>query len=413
MKGKQMAGFPPRDQALKDFYQAWTTEELVELVPLAEAAGRICAVRLCSRQELPPYRVAACDGIAVSASSFEGGFPDTRGWRPGREYQRADTGDDFADCYDLVIPIEEVRFCPDGSLELSRDIPAKTGWNVRPAGDMLKRGELLLEEGLPIRPADLASLAMGGIAMVPVRRRPVAAFIPTGNELVPAGIRPGRGQNVDTNSVMAGQMLAEFGAEPLIFPIVPDEPEALREALSAALAAADLVIINGGSALGDEDFNFRLLGQGGKLIHHYIAAAPGRPMALAVMEGKPVINLPGPTMAAFFGLDWCVRAVVSRMLRLPVPRRQRVYCLLENGLRTNPHMAILCPMRVTKTPRGDYRAHYLSFFELSTPFCLAANGMYISEIGESMLEPGQRISVELLRGEEYAETEGENEGGEN
>ncbi|MCD7906388.1 MAG: molybdopterin molybdenumtransferase MoeA, partial [Clostridium sp.] len=79
----------------------------------------------------------------------------------------------------------------------------------------------------------------------------------------------------------------------------------------------------------------------------------------------------------------------------------------------NPHMAILCPMRVTKTLQVEYHAHYMYFFELSTPFCLAANGMYISEIGESMLEPGQRISVELLRGEEYAETEGANEGGEN
>lgn len=405
MNGKQMEGFPTREQALLDFFAAWTPGEQEELVPLDRAAGRILARRLCSAGELPVYRISACDGIAVRSADFADGFPDTGTWREGDAYERADTGDDFSDRFDAVVPVEEVEFQPDGSVMLSRDVPVAPGWNVRPAGDYVRRGVLLLEENLRIRPADLASLAMGGIAMVPVRRKPRVAFIPTGSELIPPGMEPGRGDNVDTNSVMAGHMLEEFGAEPVIFPIVRDVPGKLEAALAAALHTADAVIINGGSARGGEDFNFRLLETKGRLIHHYIAAAPGRPMALAVMEGKPVINLPGPAMAAFFGLDWCVKAVVSRFLHIPVPVRRTVDCVLENEVITNPHLAILCPMKITRQQNGTYKARYLSFFQLSIPLCLGANGMYISEIGESAVKPGGVIQVELTRGEEEMEAE--------
>ena len=134
--------------------------------------------------------------------------------------------------------------------------------------------------------------------MVPVRRKPRVAFIPTGSELVPAGVRPLRGQNVDANSLMVKHMLAAYGAEPLMFPIVKDDPQALEEAFAEALAAADLVVINGGSAVGKEDFNVRMIEERGKVIHHYIAAVPGRPMMLAVANGKPVVDLPGPALAA-------------------------------------------------------------------------------------------------------------------
>ena len=187
--------------------------------------------------------------------------------------------------------IEKAAIQPDGSVVLDDDVQVEPGTNVRQAGDTIKAGTPLMKAGLPIRPTDLAALAMGGITLVPVRRKPSVAFIPTGSELVPAGIAPRRGQNVDTNSLMVKHMLIEYDADPLVFPIVHDDEAALERAFAEALAVADAVVVNGGSAVGEEDFNVRMIEARGCVVHHYIAAVPGRPLMMAVADGKPVICL--------------------------------------------------------------------------------------------------------------------------
>ncbi|MDR0648001.1 MAG: molybdopterin molybdotransferase MoeA [Synergistaceae bacterium] len=398
-----MQGFPSAEQALADFFRAWEPKEQVELVPIDEAAWRVTAGTLYSENTLPVARISACDGIAVCSDRFADGAPDISKWRIGTDFVRADTGDDFEDRFDAVIAIEEVDLTEDGGISfISPDVEVEPGSNVRERGDSFWKGDLLIGENLPIRPTDLAALAMGGVTMVPVRKKPRAAFIPTGSELIPPQMRPKRGQNVDTNSLMAKHMLLGMGADPLLFPIVPDAKAELGNALDQALGESDIVIINAGSARGDEDFNARLLEQKGKLIHHYIAAAPGRPLALAVVNGKPVVNLPGPTMAAFFGLDWCVRAIINRYLRIPMPKRQRIQGKLMEDMHSTPHMAILCRMDVVKTANG-YECYPRSFHSESLPLCMGTNAMYVSPIGESARDKGELIEVELLRGEEYLE----------
>ena len=408
MRGRIRGDFPSREKALKDFFAEWEPKIEIEWVSISEALGRVTAKELRAINTLPVYRSSACDGIAVASSRFKKGVPDTSSWRLGREYERADTGDDFRDCYDAIIPIEEVDIAEDTSIQISPDVPVKAGWNVRPKGDTLKSGDFVIKAGMIIRPMDLASFAASGITRIPVRKRPKVAFIPTGNELIPAGIRPKRGQNVDTNSILIETSLMQMGAEPIIFPIIKDDPEALEEALRQAVARADFVILNGGTARGDEDYNFQLLERKGKLIHHYIAAAPGRPMAFAAIEGKPVVNLPGPTIAAYFGLEWCINAVVARCLGIPVPKRPTISCILEKEIQTKSNMAIMCLMKLTKTKNGKYHAYPQVFFEQSLTETLASNGLYISDLGETGRKKGEILEVELLRGEEYIEWEEEN-----
>lgn len=406
MRGKQIEGFVTREQALRDFFAAWEPEQRAEQVPLGQASGRVSAAEVRSVLTLPVYRISACDGIAVSAARFQNEKDRYSGWREGVDFARADTGDDFDDRFDAVIPIEEVDFAADGGIAfISPDLEIEAGANVRPRGSTLREGDLLLEANLPIRPMDLASLAMGGAAMIPVWRKPRVAFIPTGSELVPPGSRPRRGENIDSNSVMVRHMLPEFGAEPLVFPIVPDVPEALERCLREALRQADIVIMNAGTAKGSEDFSARLLGASGRLIHHYIAAAPGRPMALAVVDKKPVINLPGPAMAAFFGMAWCVRASVNRFLNVPNVRRQRIVGRLTEDIRSTPHMATLIRIDARQGADG-YEFQPLSFHRAGLPLCLISNAMYVCEVGECGKSEDDSIEAELLRGAEYLEGRG-------
>ena len=132
----------------------------------------------------------------------------------------------------------------------------------------MREGELLAPKHVPLRPRDLACLHLGGVWDVPVLRKPAVAFIPTGNELVPPRSAVTRGKNVDTNSVLARTSLQLLGAEPLLYPIVPDDRAMLGRTLDDALGRADIVILNGGSSKGGEDHNARLLHDRGKVLCH-------------------------------------------------------------------------------------------------------------------------------------------------
>lgn len=396
---------PSREQALADFFEAWQPSDQqlgIELVPLQHAIGRVTAEPLRSLNTIPVVRASAMDGIAVRSTDFADGMPDTSAWRYGRDYVRADTGDDFPDEFDATIAIENVTINDDESVTLSPKLePVHAGDNVRPAGSAVQEGVLLMKAGLPVRATDLAALAMGGVVMVPVRRKPRVAFIPTGSELVPAGITPRRGQNVDTNSLMVQQMLTEYGAEPVVFPIVYDNPQKLEDAFDRALATCDVVVLNGGSAVGSEDFNVQLMQRRGQVVHHYIAAVPGRPMMLAVCDGKPVIDLPGPTLAAYFGTQWCLQAVVARFLGTPVVQNPTVLATLDDDVRFPPVMAMIARCRVYHASDGQLMVHVFNM-RGELPQCMASNAQYVSPIGQGGLQKGEQIEVELLRSLEYA-----------
>ena len=401
MRGKKMDGFATREQVLTDLFTQWTPGDETELVPLDAAIGRVTARALYSVNTLPVHRTSGCDGIAVKSALFKNGIPDYKTWRDGDEFVRADTGDDFDDDYDAVIMIEEVDLTPDGSIKyMSEDIEVASGTNTTASGRSVASGDRIIDADMPIRPTDLAAIAMGGCRMVPVRKKPKVTFIPTGTELIPPQMSPKRGQNVDTNSLLIRETLRALGAEPIIFPIVPDDNALLEKTLDDALLAADIVVLNGGTARGGEDFNAALLERKGRLLHHYVAAAPGRPMAVGLIAGKPVVNLPGPTIAAFYGADWCLTAIVCRALHLPLPIKERVVCTLTQDMSTSPAMAMLCRMEVKKAADG-YVAEPLSFFTGTMPSCLTSNAMYISPVGESKRRAGDRIEVELLRGREF------------
>lgn len=249
--------------------------------------------------------------------------------------------------------IEHVKLKENGAVELKYPLPmpVKPGSMTRPAGSTIKKGDLILKQGSRIRPTDLAALAMGDYALVPVVKKPVVAMIPTGSELIAPGRGPKRGENIDTNSFMVTAQLKELGADVITFPIIRDEREELAAVLEKALMQADLVVINGGSSKGSEDFNVHLLEEKGQVICHEVAAVPGRPVTLALVGHKPVVNVPGPTLAAYFVTDWCLRAMISRWLGVSGQRR-RITGVLAEPLEKGGPVQILHRMNVVYEADG-------------------------------------------------------------
>lgn len=392
-----MASLPTRAQVLETLFQQWTPADKTERIPVAEALGHVLVHDQFSQVTIPVVRASAMDGVAVSSARFQDGPPDTSNWKLGEDFCRADTGDDFDDRFDAVIPIEQVDLSADGQLTLRTREPVSPGYNVRPRGSMIQAGALLAKKDRQLRPFDLACLAMGGVTEVEVYQAPRVAFLPTGSELVPLGAPVERGRNIDSNSILVQGLLTEMGASPLCCPITPDRPADVAAALDRALEEADVVVINGGSSKGAEDFNARLLEERGSALFHWVAAAPGKPMCVALIHNKPVINLPGPPLAVLYGMDWCIRAIVHRMLHKPLPRRQTIRGTLTETIRAPSDMEILCMMDVKPTS-GGYLVKQKPWRGGSMADALGAGAVYITELGRKERLPGEHLEVTLLRG---------------
>jgi molybdopterin molybdotransferase/putative molybdopterin biosynthesis protein len=419
---------PTRTWVLDALFERWTPAQTSETVALAAAHGRVLARDYVARYDQPVVRASAMDGIGVSSALFAEGIPDTGAWQEGHEYVRADTGDDFPDEYDAVIPIERVSFCDGGGVVL--DLMGGTarnpgsssaqgsspgdnepvvypGLNIRPAGTSVTKGEPLVAANTRLRPLDLAVLAAGGVTEVQVRKRPVVAFIPTGSELVSVGTVPTRGKTIDSNTVLVTGMLQEMGAEAVCLPIVHDDPAALEAALADALNTADVVLINAGSSKGGEDYNAHLLAEMGEVLCHWIAAAPGRPLCAAIAQGKPVLNIPGPPAATYYVMDWCVRALVARALGVPPAKKRTATVTLTADLNVPSHMEILNRLDVGPAATGATTASTATKTTLTAtpiplrrstlPRAFAANAQFVNPLGhEGGYHQGDTIEVELL-----------------
>jgi molybdopterin molybdotransferase/putative molybdopterin biosynthesis protein len=390
-----------RAQALDALFQNWRFQSLTEQVPLAEACGRVLAESQYSKHALPVVRASILDGIGVISSQFVSGIPDTSQWTLGVDYVRADTGDDFDDRFDAVIPIEDITFDERHIPHISPEAGITEGAKIRRAGSILQKGDPLMEKNLPIRPADLTALGMGGIWNVPVYQKPRVAFIPVGSELIPVGEALTRGKTTDTNSLMVEHTLKEMGARPMCYPIVKDDSAAILKALRKALEESDIVILNGGSSKGDEDYNTRLIRSEGRLLFHGVAAAPGRPLSIGIVREKPVVNISGPTLATFFGLDWLIRPIVSRCLSVPSLQRPKVKGVLMEDLFCSPLIELFCRVHVCRTDEGGYAIYPRTRDNATAAETMTSNAMFIAEIGDGVYEKGSLLEVELLRSEEY------------
>ena len=148
----------------------------------------------------------------------------------------------------------------------------------------------------------------------------------------------------------------------------------------------------------------RMIEARGRVVHHYIAAVPGRPLMMAVADGKPVVDLPGPTMAAYYGTQWCLQAVVARFLGVPVRKIPTVQAQAAAAVSGPPQMANIARVNLVRdsnpaNPSG-YTAEFLNFKAGDLAACMASNAQRVSPLGEHGFEAGTLVDVELLRGEE-------------
>lgn len=204
------------------------------MVPVGDASGRIAAKDVSALRVFPDKPASRWDGIAVRYDAFQGAKPDFSTWREGVDYRFSNTGVCIEGDFDTVVRIEETIFSDEGAL-LDVVTPKERGQLVIPVGSEMGKGDVLVRKGQRITPFAAASLARGGYEQVEVIAPPRVAFVPTGNELVDYRSELPAGKNVETNSIMVASKLQRWGADPVVFPLLKDDPNLIAAALRSAL----------------------------------------------------------------------------------------------------------------------------------------------------------------------------------
>ncbi|HUO00743.1 MAG TPA: molybdopterin biosynthesis protein, partial [Bradyrhizobium sp.] len=284
--------------------------------------------------DVPPFDRSNVDGFAVRsadlASASEAapvslelndeviacGVAPTKPVLPGTTTSIA-TGGPVPRGADSIVMVEFTQPTDAGAIAVRR--ATSPGQFVSYAGSDIARGETLLRTGTPIGSREIGMLAACGIAEVSIVRRPRVAVISTGDELVQPG-RPLRPAAIyDTNGAIVTAAIAENGGEAKFVGAVADDEAQLEAAMRKALTENDMLVLSGGTSKGAGDVSHRIISRLGKpgIIAHGVALKPGKPLCLAVCDGKPVIILPGFPTSAMFTFHDMIVPVLRRMAGLP------------------------------------------------------------------------------------------------
>lgn len=284
-----------------------------EKIPVTQSLGRVTKEAIMAKYCSPLFNASAMDGIAVISERTHGASevnPITL--EEGVDYIVVDTGDPVNAPYDGVIMVENIIEKEVGKVEIIAPISAWT--HIRPIGEDIVAGEMLLPGKHRIRPMDIGVLLSAGILEVEVVKKPSVAIFPTGTELIEPTETPVEGSIIESNSRMFENLVNEQGGQAHRMPIIVDDYDEIKRQITKSIKEHDMVIINAGSSAGREDYTVHVLEELGRVVIHGVAIKPGKPLILAIVEGKPIIGLPGYPVSAYIDYDYFVRPLIQIML---------------------------------------------------------------------------------------------------
>ena len=315
------------EQALTQIINTVTRPHGVETVPVRDSLGRVVASESRSRINVPGHTNSAMDGYAICGEDIPArgqavlsvigtswaGQPFPGSIQPG-ECVRIMTGAAMPDGSDTVVMQERVQKTGDA---VSIDCNNEPGQNVRQAGEDIQAGEIILESGKHIRPAELGLLASTGVGEVTVYKKLRVAFFSTGDELRPVGSKLQKGQIYDSNRYTLYGMLSRLGVEIIDLGVIRDERAAIKQVFSDAAAQADVVITSGGVSVGEADFVKEILEQQGTVHFWKVAMKPGRPLAFGKIGDAWFFGLPGNPVSVMVTFYMFVLPALKKMMGNP------------------------------------------------------------------------------------------------
>jgi len=396
----------PVEEALAKYFSALEGLLLPEFeeIPVIESLDRVSRQAIYARLSSPLFNSAAMDGIAVTASKTAG----ARESAPlilteEKDFLPIDTGDPVHPPYDAVIMAEDViEIDDDGGAEKKvKILEAAAAWqHIRPIGEDIVAGEMILPGRHCIRPIDIGVLLSGGITRIEVYAKPRVAIFPTGSEIVEsettAGVTLKEGEIIESNSRMFQAMVNQAGGAAERFAPVPDDYGLLKKNILLAAKEYDMVIINAGSSAGREDFTVHILRELGEVIVHGVAIKPGKPVILAKVNDKPVIGTPGYPVSAYLTYEIFAAPVLSALTGRGDGAPQRVKAVMARRLVSSLKHREYVRVKVGRV-EDKLVASPLARGAGAAMSLVRADGFCVIDQNSEGIEAGESAPVELFR----------------
>lgn len=393
----------------------------VEILPLTRAGGRVLAETITAGFDLPPFANSSMDGFAVRAADIQAARADQpvclrvvadipAGMAveaeigPG-EAIRIMTGAPLPEGADTVVPVEETDFygrsagLPAPELVCIRKA-VQAGSYVRPRGEDVHKGEAVLQAGSMLRPMEIGFLSMLGVGEVPVHRQPRVAIFSTGDELLPVEQPLAPGKIHDANSYTLGGLVEQAGGIAIQLGIIPDDIQAVRNALQKAMALkSDLILSSAGVSVGAFDFVRKVVEEDGELDFWRVNMRPGKPLAFGSYQNIPFVGLPGNPVSAYVGFLVFVRPAIWKMSGLPAASLQTIRVVLGEALESDGRetylRAVVSPFAPDESDDGQALVARLASHQGSGNLrsLVLANALLIIPSGVKSLPAGATVEA--------------------
>lgn len=366
-----------------------------ETIAVTDALGRITETAVFAKYCSPLYNAAAMDGVAVNSDVTIGATeanPITL--KQGEDFVIVDTGDPIKNPCDAVIMAEDLIELENGDLQIVE--PAAPWQHVRPIGEDIVAGEMIIPSRHKIRPIDIGVLLAGGITKISVIKQPAVAIFPTGTEIIEPDQEPKEGDIIESNSRMFEAMAKQNGANPTRFAPIADDYNKLKTAIDKAIDEYDMVIVNAGSSAGTEDFTVHILRELGEVLVHGVAIKPGKPVILAIVKGKPVIGLPGYPVSAYINFENFVIPVLGLMNGEMQTKNNTVKAVVSKRLVSSLKHKEYVRVKVGKV-EDKLVASPLARGAGAAMSLVRADGFCVIEQNSEGVEAGDTVNVELYR----------------
>ncbi len=308
----------PLTQARKEYLallQSHGFGPKTEVIPVFESCGRVTARAVYAHICAPHYAASAMDGVAVNARDTFGATETTPVTLNPEQYMVLDTGDPIPEGRDAVIMVEDIVKKEDGSITIHA---AAAPWqHIRQIGEDVCAGEMILASHMTVSPAAIGAMIAGGVLEIEVIRKPVVGIIPTGDEIIPPCTDPKPGDILEFNGSIFSAMVKSWGAEAVVYPIVPDKFDQIKAMVAKAASECDMVILNAGSSAGREDFSARVIRELGEVLYHGIAMKPGKPAILGCQGEKVILGVPGYPVSGIIVIELLLKPLIDHWLKAP------------------------------------------------------------------------------------------------
>ncbi|HID62359.1 MAG TPA: molybdopterin molybdotransferase MoeA, partial [Anaerolineae bacterium] len=380
-----------------------------EEVEILEALDRVLAEDVYSDMDIPPFDNSAMDGYAVRAVDTVGASRETpvklqvigavaAGQttdlvvKPGTAV-RIMTGAPLPAGADAVVRFEEAGEGREGRVEIFDQVVARE--NVRPAGEDVRQGELVLSRGTTLRPQEIGVLASLGRSRIRVTRRPRVAILATGDELVAVDEPLAPGKIHSSNEYANAALVQRYGGIPIRLGIARDDPEDLRARLREGLVQkVDLFITSAGVSVGDYDVVRDVLAVEGKVHFWQVRMRPGKALAFGEVRGVPLLGLPGNPTAALVSFEQFARPAILKMLGKTQLCQPTVGAILEHDVEGS-EWCDLKPAVVTRRG-GEYYASVGPQGSGVLASLVRANCLVVIPEGVRHMKAGERVVVQML-----------------